>query len=96
MNQKIPEISPSFCVYPWMEFIIGPTSHIKLCCIAETPVQNENKGVYDFKKDSIEKYWNSHGLRQIRKKMLKGEKIKACTHCYYQENIGRTSYRQSV
>ena len=95
MKSKIPEFSPTFCVYPWIEFLMGPTSDIKLCCIAETPVQDENKKVYDFKKDSIEKYWNSYGLRQIRKKMLDGEKIKACTHCYYQESIGRTSYRQS-
>ena len=27
--------------------------------------------------------------------MLAGEKIKACEHCYYQESIGRSSYRQS-
>lgn len=27
--------------------------------------------------------------------MLEGKKIKACSHCYYQENIGRTSYRES-
>ncbi|MDE0091685.1 MAG: twitch domain-containing radical SAM protein [Oligoflexia bacterium] len=89
------KISPTFCVYPWMEFIVGPTSHIKICCIAETAVEDENKRVYNFEEDSIEEYWNSWGLRQIRKKMLAGEKIKACGHCYYQESIGRTSYRQS-
>ena len=92
---KVPDISPTFCVYPWMEFIVGPTSHIKICCIAETAVEDENNRVYNFEEDSIEEYWNSYGLRQIRKKMLAGEKVKACGHCYYQESIGRTSYRQS-
>ncbi|MCZ0933480.1 MAG: twitch domain-containing radical SAM protein, partial [Oligoflexia bacterium] len=92
---KAPEISPTFCVYPWMEFIVGPTSHIKICCIAETAVVDERNRTYNFEEDSIEEYWNSWGLRQVRKKMLAGEKIKACGHCYYQESIGRTSYRQS-
>ena len=94
-NQKTSEISPTFCVYPWMEFILGPTSHIKICCIAETAVEDKNKRIYNFEEDTVEEYWNSWGLRQIRKKMLSGEKIKACEHCYYQESIGRTSYRQS-
>ena len=93
--KKIPEISPTFCVYPWMEFILGPTEYIRLCCIAETAVENENGQAYTFWNTPPEKYWNSYGLRQIRKKMLSGEKIKACEHCYYQESVGRTSYRQS-
>ena len=92
---KAPEISSTFCVYPFMEFIVGPTSHIKICCIAEKAVEDENNRPYNLEEISIEKYWNSYGLRKIRKKMLAGEKIKACGHCYYQESIGRTSYRQS-
>ena len=52
--KKIPEISPTFCVYPWMEFILGPTAHIKLCCIAERAVENETGEAYMFGKDSLE------------------------------------------
>ena len=78
-----------------MEFILGPTSYIQLCCIAETDVEDKNGRIYTSEEDLLEDYWNSYGLRQIRKKMLAGEKIKACKHCYYQESIGRTSYRQS-
>jgi len=93
ISQK--EISPTFCVYPWMEFIVGPTSYVKLCCIAEKAVEDKNKRVYNLEEDSLEDCWNSYGLRKIRKKMLAGEKIEACNHCYYQESIGRSSYRQS-
>ena len=89
------DVSPTFCVYPWMEFILGPTEDIRLCCIAETGVKDINGKVYIFGEYLPEDYWNSYGLRQIRKKMLAGEKIKACKHCYYQETIGQTSYRQS-
>ncbi len=90
-----PDISPTFCVYPWMEFIAGPTEHIKICCIAEDAVLDEKGRAYTCAEDSLEGYWNGYGLRRIRKKMLAGEKLSACRHCYYQESIGRTSYRQS-
>ena len=79
---------------PWMEFILGPSPHIRLCCVAERAVENKDGEAYTTEKTSLEDYWNSYGLRQIRKKMLAGEKIKACEHCYYQETIGRTSYRE--
>ena len=95
MVKNPPKISPTFCVYPWMELLVGPSSNVRLCCIAETAVQDENHRAYNFEEDSLESYWNSYGLRQVRKKMLAGEKIKACEHCYHQESIGRTSYRQS-
>ena len=93
--QKLLKISPTFCVYPWMEFILGPTKHIKLCCISDGTVKDEKGKAYTFDKDHLEGYWNSYGLRQIRKKMLLGGRIKGCDHCYYQESIGLTSYRQS-
>ena len=89
---KIPEISPSFCVYPWMQFMIGPVSSVQLCCIAE-PVA-EKGPVETLGKGSLEDLWNSQNLRTARKKMLAGHKLKACKNCYYQESIGRSSYRQ--
>ena len=94
-RKKSDTISATFCIYPWMECIVGPTSHLKICCIAEKPVKDEDNRVYNLEQDSLKDYWNSYGLRQVRKKMLAGEKIKACQHCYYQESLGRSSYRQS-
>ena len=95
MNKKAPHISPTFCVYPWMELIVGPTERMKICCVAKSAVLDSKKTAYTTSKDRLKDYWNSEGLREVRKKMLNGEKISACRHCYYQESIGRTSYRES-
>ncbi|MBC6415424.1 MAG: twitch domain-containing radical SAM protein [Bdellovibrionales bacterium] len=89
------EISRTFCVYPWIELIVGPTKHLKLCCIASSAVLDSKGVAYDCSKDNLKDYWNSEGLREVRKKMLQGESISSCDHCYYQESIGRISYRQS-
>lgn len=94
-EQEIPSFSSTFCVYPWMEFIVGPTTHIKLCCIAEGSMKNKSGEFYSTEKFSMDEVWNSSCMREVRKKMLSGKKIQACSHCYYQESLGRTSYRQS-
>lgn len=93
--KKIPEISPTFCVYPWMEFLLGPTKHARACCVFETSIKDENQQPYSFDKTSLSSYWNGYGLKQIRKAMLEGKKVKGCSHCYYQESIGENSYRKS-
>ena len=92
---EVHSFSPTFCVYPWMEFIVGPTAHMKLCCIAQGALKTESGESYTTENSSMEDVWNSYGMREVRKKMLSGKKIKDCAHCYYQESLGRTSYRQT-
>ena len=87
--------SPTFCVYPWMEMIIGPTHEAKLCCIASGSIQSPKGHGYDTVNHTLQEIWDSDGIRIVREKMLKGEKIKECSHCYYQESVGKESYRQS-
>ena len=87
--------SPTFCVYPWMEFIVGPDKYTKLCCIANKPLYSRSNTPYPIDEFSLDDIWNSEGMRDVRKKMLSGKKIDACGHCYYQERIGRISYRES-
>ena len=44
--------------------------------------------------DGLEGYWNSWGLREVRRKMLTGRKVSECEWCYYDESIGKISKRQ--
>ena len=92
--KKTPKISPTFCVYPWIECSFGPSSIMRLCCYDGTYVKNKDGGMYDLNTCSPNDYWNGYGLRLIREKMLSGEKIKNCEACYYNESIGRKSLRQ--
>lgn len=38
--------------------------------------------------------WNSEYQKDIRRKMLNGEPVSPCKLCYYQESIGKESYRE--
>ena len=87
--------SSTFCVYPWMEMSIGPTPWPQVCCISTEAFRSAEGDAYNIGKDTLQDIWNSEGLRTIRNKMLKGEKVKSCSYCYYQESIKRKSYREN-
>ena len=94
--KKPPFISPTFCVYPWMEFMVGPGDYFRICCVAKGSIKTESGEDYKVVRNSLNEVWNSYGLREVRRKMLAGEKVSACSHCYYQESVGRLSYRESA
>ena len=91
--KQIPEISPTFCVSPWMETAIASNSILGICCFA-SPIKDIKGRMYNLMEDRLKDFWNSEALREIRKKMLKGEKVSACWQCYRDESVGRISKRQ--
>ena len=99
VNKKNASFSPSptFCVYPFMHFLAGPTEHNSLiCCQSYSyPLKSENGKPYSLKQSSLEEIWNGKNMQEIRKKMLKGEKIPNCRLCYQEESLGLRSHRQN-
>ena len=65
---KLTSVSSTFCVLPWMEFILGPTAEVKLCCIAESSLKTKTGRPYRLNTVSIDKIWNGYGIREVRKK----------------------------
>ena len=93
--REVSETSPTFCVLPWIEMVLNFYSLYTPCCIAK-PIKDENGRYYTLVDDPLEDYWNSYGLREIRRKMLAGEKVEACYWCYYDESVKKTSKRQGA
>mgnify|MGYP003336378995 FL=1 len=46
--------------------------------------------------DTLDEIWNGAPMRDVRAKMLAGEKIKGCNRCYEQEESGFFSMRMSA
>jgi MoaA/NifB/PqqE/SkfB family radical SAM enzyme len=57
-----------------------------MCCVATEAAGNLNK-------HTIEQIWNSKHYREARLKMLRGEKVSACTKCYDEEAGSVLSHR---
>lgn len=78
----------SFCGMPFNHAYISPQYERKLCCIS--------RGKYNRDKASQEEFWNSDYMRDVRKKMIRGEQINECGNCTYAEEMGIPSFRQLV
>ena len=89
-------MTDTFCNYPWKHNYIHTNGKIRLCCATIQDIPSNNKyTVFDASKHSIEEYWNSDRMREIRRKMIAGEKIRDCERCYEQESQGVKSLRDS-
>ena len=89
--------SKTFCVHPWIEQTVLPSGSISMCCVASNGgvIPKEGEGVYRAYRESLENARNSKFMRDLRQKMLAGEKHPSCQFCYFQESIGKDSYREN-
>lgn len=78
--------NPSWCIYPWINLVGRNERGLPLCQRSRTIVSK------DLDLDS----WKSSEIRRnIKNKMLRGEKIpEHCSFCYNYEDLGIESYRQ--
>ena len=90
-------MSKVFCDKPFNHNYIHPNGKMRLCCttIQDLPADN-NYNLFDASKNSIDEYWNSNRMKEIRRKMIAGEKIRDCERCYKQEEQGTASLRSTV
>ena len=89
-------MSRVFCDKPFNHNYIHPNGKMRLCCstIQDLPTDN-NYNLFDANKHSIDDYWNSNRMKEIRRKMIAGEKIRDCERCYRQEEQGVQSLRST-
>jgi pyruvate-formate lyase-activating enzyme len=70
---------------------------MRLCC---TTIQNipSNDGytLFDAGRHSIEEYWNSDRMKEIRRNMIAGRGTRDCRRCYEQEAQGIQSLRSTL
>ena len=83
-NQK--EISPTFCVLPWLHMATRTNGSVTPCCVGESLDENLNQSVFS-------KAWNSISMQNLRKSMLEGKESAVCKKCYDEEKNGVASHR---
>lgn len=78
----------SFCSLPFDHSYIDPQYQRKLCCVA--------KEGFPEKKTTLENFWNSPYIKDIRKKMISGDMVNDCSNCTYAEQMGIPSLRLMI
>jgi hypothetical protein len=67
------DISPTFCVLPWIHMATYTNGTPLLCCVAQPPNDKEK---INLNYESINEIWNSDHWKRARKAMIAGKKIK--------------------
>lgn len=82
------KISEYFCVAPWTHTFVSPQGERRLCCASreEPSFQKQyiDKGTdndSEFDPVSLDEHWNSDYMKDIRKRMLNGERLSTCEVC---------------
>ena len=88
----------SFCAVPFVSTMVNTDTTIRYCCMVKGTFNKlkkpDGKNFYTCKDNFINEAWNSQDMRDIRKSMIRGDKIEGCNICYLQEDSGRTSNRE--
>ena len=77
--------SPTYCNEAWRTIHYSDTATMGPCCTF--------RGGRDPELHTVEQYWNSDWLADVRAKMLAGERIPGCRNCYVKEDRGEHSQR---
>lgn len=87
--KKMHNLGPYFCVAPWTHTYCSPTGERRLCCASREEASFQKQYIdadsisnaSDFSPISIDKHWNSDYMKDIRRRILSGEKIPQCDVC---------------
>ena len=82
--------SKVFCMLPWIHLHSFPTGEAYPCCNSEM-----KNTVGNTSKESLLDIWNGNVMKDVRRRLLNGEKFEGCNRCYEQEDSGFVSMRNS-
>ena len=103
------DISPTFCILPWIHLSTRPNGHMRLCCTSnassaaafndqkykgEVGILKREDGLpANFNHTDLKTAWNAPYMKDVRKKMLTGKIPPSCTKCFKEEDSGYQSKR---
>lgn len=89
-------MSQSYCGKLWDHQYVHMSGSMRLCCATNDNILDSKGQKVHINNNSLENVWNSKHMRDIRLKMIKGEKISSCAKCVSQESRGFQSMRKTM
>jgi hypothetical protein len=83
-----PDVKPeTLCMAPWTHTYLSPQTERRLCCASREPAQSFEQyidtaaGTGKYNPTTLEQHWNSDHMRDVRRRMMAGEKLSECEVC---------------
>ena len=87
-------MSQTFCPLPFNHIYIHPTNRASVCCVFDKKEEYIN-GLSNIKEyKNLSDHLTHPFIKSIQQKMLKGERVKGCKTCYFNEEHGYKSIRE--
>ena len=88
-------ISKTYCPLAWNHFSTHADGTMRLCCNSthDGRLKKDNKTIKINEITNLKDFYNIDQFKNIRKKMLAGERSSECQHCYNVEDNGGESVR---
>ena len=84
---NLKDISPTICPWPWTTIHVATNSFLSHCCEArDLPLSAQDT--------SLQSFWNSDEIKNVRATMLAGKWHKSCDICTKREKNNIRSKRQ--
>lgn len=83
----------SICLMPFISLGTKPDGVARLCCRAPSLEAKHNGEFVRWPGTTLEDTWNGETYRDVRKRMLAGEKLPECAVCWKEEASGKRSKR---
>lgn len=81
----------NFCIVPWVHLQVDVDGRALPCCRIEA-----TNGLGSLKERNLAEIWNGPELRDMRRQMLRDERLPQCGDCHRVERAGGESYRQDM
>jgi sulfatase maturation enzyme AslB (radical SAM superfamily) len=86
LKNYLEQKSKTFCMHPFTGLATREDGAVKICC--------RSQPIGWIQDDSLEHIWNNYQMRDVRKKVLCGERPEVCKPCFDLEDQGVESLRQ--
>ena len=79
----------TFCSSPWIHVRLRYDGSFRVCRWSR-----EDSREYNIRTHSIRDFYNSERMQTLRSSLLRGDRPKTCTSCYYEDSFGKLSGRR--
>ncbi len=82
------KLNKSLCVVPWTHTFLSPQSERRMCCASREKssfiqqyLDKPGQSGVKYEPKTLAEHWNGEAMREVRLKMLRGEKLSECEVC---------------
>ena len=89
-------IESNKCMLPWTSIETRPNGGYKPCCLYRDEIKDSTGKPYNTTEHTLSEVMASPAMEKLREEFRQGKRPSACSSCWKEEDVGKTSKRQHM